>query len=82
MENAKILMELVNDPKVSINSSLVVISKSFSSPGGTFRIALSAPITSSNVSPYNSEDSDSTVMPKEYDLPLKRCKKVVTGIKT
>ena len=37
----------VKEPKVSISSVLEVISKSFSFPGGTLRIARIIPITSS-----------------------------------
>ena len=47
---ANILTPPVKEPNVSINSSLVVISKSFSLPGETFLIVLIIPITSSNVS--------------------------------
>ena len=46
-EKANIFTPPVNEPNVSISSVLEVISKSFSLSGGTLRIALIIPITSS-----------------------------------
>ena len=50
IEYAKILIDPVKEPKVSMSSSFVVISKSLSSPGETFLKVLKIPITSSRFS--------------------------------
>ena len=79
-KSANTFIPLVNPDNVSIISSLVTISKSFSSPGSTFRIDLITPIASCLVFSYSDSDGASIFRLNDVHLLENFFKKLVIGI--